>query len=328
MPAPREVIMETIVFLERDTLGAELRAPSFEHRWVDYGSTRPEEVSERLRDATIAVVNKVPVGAEALARLPRLRMIAVAATGVDNIDLEFCRGRGITVSNVRGYARRSVPEHVLMLTLALSRQLVAYREDVRRGAWQSSPQFCLLNHPIRDLRGATLGVVGYGTLGRAVGELARAFGMNVLVAERKGADTLREGRTHFEEVLRRSDVLTLHAPLTEETRHLIGRAELASMRPSALLINCARGGVVDESALAEALREGLIAGAGVDVLDEEPPREGSNPLLELDLPNLLVTPHVAWASREAMQALADQLIANIEAFVRGEPQNAIQKSGV
>lgn len=328
MPAPREVIMETIVFLERDTVEAELRAPAFEHRWEDYGSTRHEEVVGRLRDATIAVVNKVPLGAGALAQLPRLKMIAVAATGVDNVDLEFCLGRGITVSNVRGYARRSVPEHVMMLTLALSRRLVAYREDVRGGAWQRARQFCLLNHPIRDLRGATLGIVGYGTLGQGVEELARAFGMNILVAERKGAETLRDGRTRFEEVLRRSDVLTLHAPLTEETRHLIGRAELASMRPSALLINCARGGVVDEGALAEALREGTIAGAGVDVLSEEPPREGSNPLLEPDLPNLLVTPHVAWASREAMQALADQLIANIEAFVRGEPQNTIKKSGV
>jgi glycerate dehydrogenase len=320
--------METIVFLERDTLEAELRAPAFAHRWVNHGSTRAPEVLERLRDATIAVVNKVPVGADALAELPKLRMIAVAATGVDNIDLEFCRERGITVSNVRGYARHSVPEHVLMLTLALSRHLVAYREDVRRGAWQRARQFCLLNHPIQDLHGATLGIVGYGTLGRGVETLARAFQMRVLVAERRGAETLREGRTHFDEVLRRSDVLTLHTPLTDETRHLIGRAELASMRPSALLINCARGGVVDESALAEALSEGRIAGAGVDVLGVEPPREGSpsSPLLELDLPNLLVTPHVAWASREAMQTLADQLIDNIEAFVRGEPRNTVERA--
>jgi len=317
--------METIVFLERDTLEAELRVPSFAHRWVDYGATRPEEVAERLREATIAVVNKVPLGAAVLAQLPRLKMIAVAATGVDNVDLTYCRERGITVSNVRGYARRSVPEHVLMLALALSRRLVAYREDVRRGAWQRAEQFCLLDHPVHELHGSTLGIVGYGTLGRGVEELARAFGMNVLVAEHKGAASVREGRTRFDEALRQSDILTLHAPLTEETRHLIGRAELASMRPSALLINCARGGVVDESALVEALREGSLAGAGVDVLGEEPPREGSSPLLELDLPNLLVTPHVAWASREAMQVLADQLIANLEAFVRGEPENTVNR---
>ena len=284
--------METIVFLDRDTLDAELRPPAFEHRWVNYGATRPEEAAERLAEASVAVTNKVPLRAELLSRLPRLRMIAVAATGTDNVDVDYCRGRGIEVSNVRGYARTSVPEHVFALMLALRRQVVAYREDVRAGAWQRSEHFCLLTHPIRDLRGSALGVVGYGTLGRAVGQLARAFGMEVLVAEHKGAPRVRDGRLTFEEVLRRSDVLTLHVPLNEETRHTVGRAELSLMKRTAVLINCARGGVVAEAALAEAL---------------------------LDSPNLIVTPHVAWASREAMQALADQLVANIEAFVlRGE----------
>jgi glycerate dehydrogenase len=314
--------METIVFLERNTLDADVRKPAFAHEWRDYGETRPEEVLERLRGATIAVVNKVPLRADVLAELPRLKLIAVAATGTDNIDLPFCRERGITVTNVRGYARRTLPEHVLMLVLALRRNLVAYREDLRRGAWQRATQFCLLTHPIRDLHGSTLGVIGYGALGRAVAELMRAVGMRVLVAEHKGAPTVREGRTPFGEVLSLSDVLTLHVPLTGETRHMIGREELASMRPTALLINCARGGVVDEDALAEALGAGLIAGAGVDALSREPPCEG-NPLLSPDLPNLIVTPHVAWASREAMQALADQLVDNIEAFVRGEPQNTV-----
>jgi len=311
--------METIVFLDRDTLDAELRRPAFAHRWVDYGATRPEEVVERLGEATVAVVNKVALGADALARLPRLRLVAVAATGTDNVDLDFCRERGITVSNVRGYAVRTLPEHVLMLMLALRRNLLAYREDVRRGEWERAERFCLLTHEVRDLRGSTLGVVGYGALGRAVAELGRALGMNVLVAEHRGAGRTREGRVEFGECLRASDVVTLHAPLTEETRGLIGRAELSLMKPSAILINCARGGVVDEPALAEALVGGRIAGAGLDVLSVEPPRAGAdggrNPLLALDLPNLIVTPHVAWASREAMQALADQLVANIEAFV-------------
>jgi glycerate dehydrogenase len=314
--------METIVFLDRDTLDAELRPPAFEHRWVNHGATRPEEVCERLRDATVAVVNKVPLRAEALARLPRLRLIAVAATGTDNVDMDFCRARGIGVTNVRGYATVSVPEHVFALALALRRQLAAYREDLRRGAWQRSEQFCLLTHPIRDLRGATFGVVGYGSLGRAAERLARAFGMEVVVAERKGARQVREGRAPFEDALGRSDVLSLHVPLNEETRGLVGREELALMKPSVILINCARGGVVDETALLRALKEGKIAGAGVDVLSEEPPRDG-NPLLDADLPNLIVTPHVAWASREAMQALADQLVSNMEAFVRGEPQDII-----
>lgn len=314
--------MERIVFLDRNTLRADVRRPAFEHEWVEYEKTSPEEVAERLLDASIAVTNKVPLGREVLERLPKLRMVAVVATGTDMIDLDAARERGLTVSNVRGYARTVVPEHVFALILALRRNLFAYREDVRRGEWSRAEAFCLLDHPIGDLRGSTLGLVGYGSIGRGVETLARAFGMRVLVSEHKGAAAVREGRTPFEDVLRASDVLSLHAPLTPQTRHMIGREELKLMKGSALLINCARGGVVDEEALADALREGGIGGAGVDVLGSEPPREG-NPLLELDLPNLIVTPHVAWASREAMQALADQLIDNIEAFARGEPRNSV-----
>lgn len=306
--------MERIVFLERDTLTVEPRRPSFEHEWRDYGSTRPEEVFERLKDATVAVVNKVPLGADVLERLPSLKLIAVAATGTDNLDLEFCRARGIEVRNVRGYAQATLPEHVLMMALALSRNLIGYREDVRAGLWQRSAQFCLHTREIRDLHGATLGVVGYGTLGRGVERLALAFGMEVLISEYKGAGELREGRTPFGEVLRRSDVLTLHVPLKAETRGLIGRAELALMKNTAILINCARGGVVDEAALAAALREGTLGGAGVDVLSAEPPGNG-HPLLDPDLPNLIVTPHVAWAGRQAQQTLADRLVDNIEEFV-------------
>ena len=305
--------METIVFLERDTLRATLRRPAFEHVWRDYDTTRPEQVEERLKGATVAVVNKLPLGREVLARLPSLRLIAVAATGTDNVDLGFCRSRGIEVRNVRGYARETLPEHVMMLVLALSRNLVGYRADVREGLWQRAGQFCLHTREIRDLHGAALGLVGYGTLGRGVERLARPFGMGVLIAERRGAEALREGRTPFVEVLRRADVLSLHVPLNDETRGLIGRAELALMKPSAILINCARGGVVDEAALAGALREGKIAGAGVDVLSAEPPGD-DHPLLDPSLPNLIVTPHVAWAGRRAQQALADQLIDNIEEF--------------
>lgn len=310
--------MERIVFLERDTLTVEPRRPSFEHEWRDYGSTRPEEVFERLKGATIAVVNKTPLSAELLERLPDLRLIAVAATGTDNLDLEFCRARGIEVRNVRGYARETVPEHVLMLALALSRNLIGFRADVRAGLWQRAGQFCLHTREVRDLHGSTLGVIGYGTLGRGVERLARAFGMEVLISEHKGAGALREGRTPFEEVLRRADVLTLHVPLNAETRHVIGREELSRMKPAAILINCARGGVVDEAALADALREGRLGGAGIDVLSTEPP-EANNPLLAPDLPNLIVTPHVAWAGRQAQQALADRLVDNIEEFVKRQP---------
>jgi glycerate dehydrogenase len=306
--------MESIVFLERDTLRARLREPAFEHTWRDYGSTRPEEVEARLAGATVAVVNKVPLRAEVLERLPALRLIAVAATGTDNIDLDFCRERGIEVRNVRGYARETLPEHVLMMALALSRDLVGHREDVRAGLWQRAGQFCLHTREIRDLHGAAFGLVGYGTLGRGVERLALAFGMEVLISERKGATRLREGRTPFEEVLRESDVLSLHVPLNEETRGTVGRGELSLMKRSAVLINCARGGVVDEAALASALREGRIAGAGVDVLSTEPPGD-DNPLLDPAVPNLIVTPHVAWAGLRAQQILADRLVDNIEEFV-------------
>ena len=314
--------MERIVFLDRNTLKAEIMPPAFAHEWREYGATRAGDVVERLGGASIAIVNKVEIRDAHLAQLPALALIAVAATGTDNIDLKSCRERGIAVSNIRDYATHTLPEHVLMLMLALRRNLSGYRRDVRAGRWQRAEQFCLLDHPIRDLHASTLGIIGYGALGHAVEQLARAFGMRTLIAEHKGAAHARAGRTPFAEVLRASDIITLHAPLRDETRHLIGAAELALMQPSAVLINCARGGLVDEPALIEALRAGVIAGAGVDVLSREPPREG-NALLELDLPNLIVTPHIAWASLEAMQALAHQLVDNIEAFVRGEGRNLV-----
>lgn len=314
--------MERIVFLDRNTLRADIRSPAFAHEWREYGATRAEDVVERLVGASIAIVNKVEIREAQLAELPALRLIALAATGTDNIDLKSCRERGIAVSNVRGYATHSLPEHVFMLMLALRRNLTNYRADLHAGAWQRAEEFCLLDHPIRDLHGSTLGVIGHGALGQSVEQLARAFGMNVLIAERKDAGVAREGRTAFAEVLCASDIITLHTPLTDETRHLIGAAELAAMKPEAVLINCARGGVVDETALIEALRAGIIAGAGIDVLSREPPREG-NALVELDLPNLIVTPHVAWASLQAMQTLADQLIENIEAFVSGAGRNLV-----
>jgi glycerate dehydrogenase len=257
--------------------------------------------------------------------LPQLQMIAVAATGTNNVDLEACRARGIVVSNIRGYAVHTVPEHVFALLLALSRNVFAYREAVAAGRWQASDQFCFFDYPIRDLHGATLGVMGGGSLGSGVIRLAEAFGMRVLRAERKGASSVRDGYTAFDRVLQEADAISLHCPLTAETKNLIGEAELRAMKPSALLINTARGGLVDELVLVRALQEGWIAGAGFDVLSVEPPSAG-NPLLTpalLAQPNFLLTPHVAWASRPAMQSLADQLIGNIEAFARGEPQNRV-----
>lgn len=314
--------MERIIFLDRSTLEAEIPRPGFAHEWVEYAETESSQLVERLSGATIAITNKVPLREAELKQLPSLRLIAVAATGVDIIDLDFCRRQGIAVSNIRDYAGHTVPEHALMLMLALRRNLLGYRRDVQAGEWERARAFCLFDHPIHDLHGSTLGIVGHGTLGQAVERLALAFGMRVLIAEHKGATKIREGRIGFEEVLRTCDIVTLHSPLNDETRNMIGRAELSLMKPDAILINTARGGLVDESALAEALESGRIGGAGFDVLTKEPPRAG-NPLLKLNLPNFILTPHNAWASREAMQALANQLIGNIEAFARGEPKNLI-----
>jgi len=252
-------------------------------------------------------------------------MIAISATGTNNVDLDACRERGIVVSNIRGYAGHTVPEHVMALVLALSRNLVAWRESLQAGGWQRSEQFCLFDHPIRDLHGATLGLIGAGTLGNGVARLAEAFGMRVLRAERKGAVVIRPGYTAFGEVLAEADAISLHCPLTADTLNLIGESELQMMKPSALLINTARGGIVDEAALIRALKAGWIGGAGFDVITAEPPPAG-HPMLDpalLALPNFLLTPHVAWSSRPAMQTLADQLIDNIEAFVAGAPKNRV-----
>ncbi len=234
-------------------------------------------------------------------------MVAVSATGTHVVDLDACRQRGLVVSNIRGYAAHTVPEHVFALLLALSRNLGAWRATVQAGRWQQSEQICLFDHPIRDLHGATLGLIGSGSLGNGVARLAEAFGMRVLRAERKNAAALRPGYTEFDEVLRQADAISLHCPLTAETTGLIGEAELRAMKPTALLINTARGGLVDEAALVRALQEGWIAGAGFDVITSEPPPAG-HPMLDpalLALPSFLLTPHVAWSSRPAMQALAD-----------------------
>lgn len=317
--------MARIVYLERESMIADVRRPSFAHEWIEYPATLQAEVEERLAGATIAIVNKLRVDAPMIARLPALEMIAVAATGTNTVDLEACRARGIVVSNIRGYAVHTVPEHAIALMLALSRNLVAWRESVQAGRWQQSEQFCYFDHPIRDLHGATLTLVGGGSLGEGVARLAAAFGMRVLRAERKGATACRDGYVPFAMALAEADIVSLHCPLTPETLGLIGEPELRAMKRSALLINTARGGLVDETALVRALTEGWIGGAGFDVLSKEPPTDG-NPLLSpelLALPNFLLTPHVAWSSRPAMQALADQLIDNIEAFVRGTPQNRV-----
>jgi len=314
--------MEHLVFLDKATLKANVRRPRFEHTWQEYEQSQEAEVTERLADATIALSNKAPIRRAMLEKLPRLKFIAVAATGYNNVDVDACRERGIAVSNIRNYAIHAVPEHTFALIFALKRNLMAYRDDILRGRWQAESQFCFFDHRIGDLHGATLGIIGAGVLGREVGRIGQAFGMNVLYAQSLSGDTSLTDRVPMDQLLAESDIVSLHCPLTKATRNLIGERELRLMKPGALLINTSRGALVDEAVLARALQEGWIAGAGCDVLSTEPPRNG-NPLLEIRAPNLILTPHVAWASDEAMQTLADQLIDNIEAFVAGKPQNLV-----
>jgi glycerate dehydrogenase len=314
--------MERIVFIERNTIQASFRRPRFEHEWTEYPESTADQVIERVRDATIIISNKLELGEPQLANAPGVKLIAIAATGSDCVDLNYCRARGIAVCNVRGYAVNTVPEHVLMLMLALRRNLLALRADVARGLWNESKQFCLLTHELHDIRNSTLGVIGFGAIGKSMAQLGEAVGMRVLISEHKNADTLREGRNSFADTLRLSDVITLHCPLNEQTRDLIGAREVQMMKPSALLINTARGALIDDASLIQALEKGFIAGAALDVLREEPPRNGS-PLLDINLPNLIITPHVAWASNEAVQTLANQVIDNIESFIGGNPRNLL-----
>ena len=318
----RAQVRHNVVFLDRSTLRANVRRPAFEHAWKEHSKTAASEILGHLQDATIAITNKVLLRAETLSKLPKLKMIAVAATGYDVIDIDYCKDHGIAVANIRNYAIHTVPEHAFALILALRRNLLAYRRDVENGVWQEVEQFCFFNHPIGDLSGATIGILGEGAIGQGTAKIARGFGMRVLFADHAPPKAPGVEFTPFDKVLAESDVISLHCPLTPESRNMIGSEQFRKMKTTALLINTARGGLVDEAALVRALDEGLIAGAGFDVLTKEPPKEG-NPLLDIRRPNFILTPHVAWASDNAMQFLADQLVDNIEAFVKGKPQNLV-----
>jgi glycerate dehydrogenase len=311
-----------VVFLDRASVRARVRKPTCATEYAEYEKTTVDEIVPRLAGATVAVINKVPMRAAVLEKLPDLKMIAVAATGYDVVDIAACRARGIVVANIRDYAVHTVPEHVFALVLALRRNLLAYRQDVDDGAWQKSDQFCLFTHPIGDLYGSTLGIFGEGAIGQGTAAIARGFGMRVLFADHEPPKAPNVEFTPFLEVLRNSDVISLHLPLTSATRNLIGREQFRQMRRNVILINTARGGLVNEQDLIQALDEGTIAGAGFDVLTVEPP-PADHPLLSVHRPNFILTPHVAWASNDAMQFLADQLIDNIDAWAAGRPRNVV-----
>jgi glycerate dehydrogenase len=289
--------------------------------WTYYATTNANETAERIKQAEIVVSNKVIIDRNVMQASDNLKLICIAATGTNNVDLEAAKELGIRVSNVAGYSTPSVVQQVFAMILGLTTRQAEHTQAINAGRWQQSDQFCLLDFPFRELQGKRMGIVGYGGLGKAVAQVAEAFGMEILLANRPGGEPT-PGRTPLQELLPQVDILSLHCPLTEQTRDLIGTEELKLMKSDALLINCARGGVVDESALAQALLEGEIAGAGVDVLTTEPPTDG-NPLLDSEIPNLILTPHIAWASKESRQRLINGVAANIIAFYHGEMRNAV-----
>jgi glycerate dehydrogenase len=318
---PVKAVFLDFATVSRDDLDpSALRAalPDLELRAV----TAQTEIAERTAGAAVVLVNKLRISGELIAGNPALRLIAIAATGTDNVDLKAAREHGVAVCNVRDYCTRSVVQHVLAVMLSLTHRLREYGELTVGGSWAASPQFTMLDLPIRELSGRVLGIVGYGTLGRAVAQSAEAgLGMRIMIANRAGGER-EPGRIDLLDLLPQVDVLSLHCPLTQATRNLIGARELARMQQDAILINTARGGLVDAEALAQALRARRIGGAAIDVLTQEPPIDGS-PLLAPDLPNLLVTPHIAWAAREARQRCIDEMAANVAEFLRGGTRNRV-----
>lgn len=319
-----------IVFLDASTLDrGDVSFEQFTKRWdcSFHPSTRPGELPERIQGRMVAVTNKVVFSSEVMA-LPEakdLKLIAIAATGTNNVDLDAARARGVAVCNVAGYSTNSVVQHTFGLIFELASHIGAFSQDVREGQWEKSPIFTMLTRPVVELAGKTLGIIGFGAIGRSVAAAARGFGMEVLVAARPGAQgPLPEGRVPLDDLLRRADIVSLHCPLTPQTRNLIAGREFSLMKPSAFLINIARGGIVDEAALVEALEKKKIAGAAADVLTQEPP-SADHPMIEAAkrLDNLVITPHNAWASREARQRLIDEIAENISAFLSGSDRNRV-----
>ncbi|MBG12661.1 MAG: glycerate dehydrogenase [Alcanivorax sp.] len=290
--------------------------------WTFYEQSGPDDVKNRLRGVTVAITNKVVIDADTLAASPDLKLICISATGTNNVDLEAARRQGVVVCNVSGYATATVAQHTLALMLGLATAWHRYDADARAGRWSESDMFCRMDYPVTELAGKTLGLIGYGDLGRRVAALAEALGMTVRVAAslRPGADN--SGRVPLKTLLGEADVISLHCPLTDATEKMVNRDFLAAMKPGAFIINTARGGLVDEPALAEALRGGRLGGAALDVLSQEPP-PADHPLLAPDIPNLIITPHSAWVSRESRQRLLDGVAGNIRAWRAGRPTNVV-----
>ena len=308
-----------IVFLDSTAIPKHISIPrpSFEHTWTKYDHTSSAETIERAKDADIVITSKVIFDRETLKQLPKLKLIAITATGTNNVDLVAAEEMGIAVRNVTGYSSTTVPEHVIGLIFSLKHSLAGWLRDQREAKWAESKQFCYFDYPITDVRGSTLGVFGKGCLGTEVGRLANAVGMKVLYAEHKNATVCREGYTPFDDVLKQADIVTLHCPLTETTKNLINTETLSKMKKGAFLINTGRGPLIDELALVDALKTGHLGGAALDVMVKEPP-EKDNPLIlaAKTMPNLIITPHIAWVSDSAVTTLVDKVMQNIEEFVQ------------
>jgi glycerate dehydrogenase len=314
----------TALFLDKaslfpDDLDFTLLEEAANWQWFD--NVNLSDIRHCLADAEIIVTNKKLISSAVIADCPQLKLICVAATGVNNVDTEAAKHKNIKVCNVRAYATSSVAQHVFSLILSLNRKLFSYRQAAINGQWSNSDFFCFFGAPISDLEGKTLGIVGYGELGHAVAEIARCFGMDVLIAKRDEKDS-REGRVELATLLALADVVSLHCPLTEKNHHLLGENEFLLMKPEAILVNTARGGLVDEAALLHALQTKQIAAAALDVLEQEPPAV-NHALLNYDADNLIITPHIAWASRESRQRLVNEIAKNIQAFQQGQHRNLV-----
>jgi glycerate dehydrogenase len=312
------VIVVKAVFLDYDTVSnGDLDTTALSASVGDLHLCKSDDAktAERIRDAEVVLLNKVELSRELLRNAPKLKLVAVAGTGTNNIDVAAARELGIGVCNVRGYCTSSVVQHVWGLILSLTQHVSDYARLAGRRTWNRNELLMVLPYPIRELDGRIFGVIGWGELGRGAARVAEAFGMRVVIANRRG-ESPRPDRVELERLLAMSDIVSLHCPLSDSTRGLIGARELALMKPDALLINTARGGLVDSRALSMALKAGRLGGAGIDVLAQEPPPD-DDPLLDPDIPNLLLTPHVAWAAREARQRCLDEMAANISDFASG-----------
>jgi glycerate dehydrogenase len=313
------------VFLDTDTIGKAISLDFLKQlplNWHFYPSTLAQNTLAHIEGAEVVVTNKVLLSKEILEKSSSVKLICVSATGYNNIDLTAAKNLKVTVCNVPAYSTPSVIQHTWLLILALFSNLIPYAKATKEGRWQISPQFCMLDYPIAEIQGKTLGIVGFGHIGKAVAKVAAAFGMHVVVAQHSDPERHIAGALPLDEVLKKADVITFHAPLTSATKNLITTRELKLMKPSAFLVNVARGGIINEADLSEALKKHVISGAALDVLSTEPP-SASNPLLQKDVPNLILTPHIAWAGFEARERLLAGVKENIEHFLRGNPQNVV-----